>query len=53
MKTNMNMNYVYEYGEMGSFWKSLKIEKTITYALTIFCWTEVAITKEGPRGFLS
>jgi len=45
----MNNN---NYGEMGSFCKSLKIEKAITYAFNnaLLNWS---ISKEGLRGILS
>jgi len=42
----------YEYGEMGSFCKSLKVKKTIAYIFNnvLLNWS---IIKEGLRGFLS
>jgi len=40
------------YGEMGSFYKSLKVEKTVAYVFTnvLLNWS---IIKEGLRGLLS
>jgi len=40
------------YGEIGSFYKSLKIEKTIAYTFNNVL-LNCSIIKEGVRGFLS